>query len=127
MAIRYILETIQAAWKKGKVATVLSLDMAGAFDKVHHERLIHNLRERRIPKWITDYVLSFLTERSTTIAIPGYESPLKPTQCGIPQGSTISPILFLFFTADLLQGMRRTEAVGYADDTYLISVHNSTK
>ena len=50
MAIRYILETIQAAWKKGKVATVLLLDIAGAFNKVHHERLIHNLRERRIPK-----------------------------------------------------------------------------
>ena len=33
----------------------------------------------------------------------------------------------MFFTANLLQGMRRTEAVGYADDTYLISVHNSTK
>ena len=59
-ALRYILQSIQTAWKKGKVALVLSLDMTGAFDKVNHERLIHNLRCRRIPYWTTAFIASFL-------------------------------------------------------------------
>ena len=106
---------------------MLSLDIIGAFDKVNHERLIHNLRYRRILYWTTAFIAFFLKDRETTIAIPGYESSTVRVVCGIPQGSTISPILFLFFTASILEGMEYTEAVGFVDDTYLIVISNSTK
>ena len=53
---------------------MLSLDIIGAFDKVNYERLIYNLRCKRIPYWTIAFIASFLKDRETTIAIPGYES-----------------------------------------------------
>lgn len=44
----YLLERIQEAWNNKKIASLLLLDVAGAFDNVAHERLLHNLWKRRI-------------------------------------------------------------------------------
>ena len=42
--IHLMIERIYAAWNKNNVASMLLLDVAGAFDNVSHERLIHNLK-----------------------------------------------------------------------------------
>ena len=48
-AVHLILEKIYSAWgSKALIASMLSLDVAGAFDNVSHARLLHNLRKRRI-------------------------------------------------------------------------------
>jgi hypothetical protein len=49
-ALHLIIEKIYKAWNtgRGKVASLLLLDVSGAFDNVSHERLIHNLRTRRV-------------------------------------------------------------------------------
>ena len=68
------------------------MDVVGAYDSVTYRRLIHNLRKRKIPKWITDWVYSFLNERSTTLAIHSRVTGIFDIKTGIPQGSPISPI-----------------------------------
>ena len=47
-----------------------------------------------------------MLERRTRVAFNGYESEWIQTNSGIPQGSPISPILFLFFISELLEGMQ---------------------
>ena len=47
----YIVWNCSTANSK-KVASLLSLDIAGTFDNVSYERLLYNLRERRVPKKI---------------------------------------------------------------------------
>lgn len=51
-ALELPTEQIHTVWGQGndKVASLLSIDMAGAFDTVSYERLIHNLHKRRIPE-----------------------------------------------------------------------------
>jgi hypothetical protein len=44
--IYIILETIHEAWDKGKVASLLLLDVSGAYNNVSHQRLLHNLKKR---------------------------------------------------------------------------------
>ncbi len=50
-AIDFLVQQIQASWQnKDDVATLLSLDMTGAFDRVVLARLLHNLMERKVPE-----------------------------------------------------------------------------
>ncbi len=49
-AIHMLLEQIQGVWDSHTpVASLLMLDVSGAFDNVSHRRLLHNLKKRRIP------------------------------------------------------------------------------
>jgi hypothetical protein len=46
-ALYLLLEKIHAAWRAGyPIATLLTLDLTGAYDNVSHQRLLHNMRKR---------------------------------------------------------------------------------
>lgn len=51
-ALELLKEQVHAVWGQGqdKVASLLSINVAGAFDTGPHKRLIHNLRKRHIPE-----------------------------------------------------------------------------
>jgi len=126
-AIELMQASIQTAWKArpGCIVSMLSLDLSGAFDNVSHERLLAIIRAKGFPTWISGFVHSFLEDRKTKIAFPGYQSPWIHTKSGIPQGSPLSPILFLFFISELLAEFMRADsgslAYGFVDDTNLIT------
>ena len=50
-ALESITDAVHTVWSMGgaNVASLLSLDVAGAFDNVSHERLLHNLKVKGIP------------------------------------------------------------------------------
>jgi ribonuclease HI len=131
-AIQLILARVYQAWGEGKTASMLLLDVAGAYDMVSHERLLYNMRQMGLGALIP-WVQSFLTGRSTRIKLPnGYLSEAFPTPTGIPQGSPISPILFLLFNAPLvractLRGLHygESEAYGWVDDVCILAISNS--
>ena len=55
--------------------------------------------------WFLRFVRNFLTGRKTKITFAGYESDWIPTDAGIPQGSHLSLILFLFYISELLEDL----------------------
>jgi hypothetical protein len=72
-----------------------------------------------------------MTDRTTTLVVQGQESDAFPVEAGVPQGSTLSPILFLFYNAELLdicnQPRQRISAVGFADDINILTYGRSTE
>ena len=104
---------------------MLSLDLAGAYDNVSHERLLAILTRKGLPRWITAMIACFLQGRRTRIAYAGHESDWIETKAGIPQGSPLSPILFLFYISELLEKLQDPQAAtlgfGFVDDTNLIT------
>jgi ribonuclease HI/exonuclease III len=131
-AIQLITEKIHAIWgaNRQRVASLLSLDVSGAFDRVSHARLLHNLRKRQIPAAIINWTADFLKERETEIRLSDFTLASSKVFAGIPQGSPISPILYLFYNADLLDvcdNIRlRTSASGFIDDINIITYSKST-
>jgi ribonuclease HI len=118
-AMLILSENIHQAWKEGKVFTAIYLDVAGAFNNVHHQRLINNLRRRQIPPTLTNWIQSFLQDRSTQLHFNGCKSPSIPTLAGVPQGSPLSPLLYMFYNADLLDitdGQDNAFSLGFIDD-----------
>ncbi|OJJ54400.1 hypothetical protein ASPSYDRAFT_464520 [Aspergillus sydowii CBS 593.65] len=49
-------------------------------------------------RWLS----SFLGDRYTVLALSGFEQPRAPIATGIPQRLPLSPILYLFYKADLM-------------------------
>jgi hypothetical protein len=125
-ALELLSGTIQTAWKAKKaVVSVLGLDLAGAFDNVSHDRLLWVLRKMGFPEWLVQVVRSFLTKRRTRITFVDYTSRWFATEAGIPQGSTLSPALFIIVISELLEQFKTVSGdvlgFGFVDDTTLIT------
>ena len=109
----------------GGQTDVIYLDMAKAFDRVPHEKLMYKLEmfELRNPllAWIKDY----LTNRHHRVIIEGTTSDWKPVTSGVPQGSIIGPILFLVYINDIAENLSAgTSLPLYPDDAKCARVIN---
>ena len=119
-AMTVLTENIYKAWKEKLVYTAIFLDVAGAFNNVIRKRLAHNLRSRRMPQLIVLWINSFLSGRSTRLHFNSAKSNRISTPAGVPQGSPLSPLLYMYYNADLLEvshhgGM----SIGFIDDVVL--------
>jgi Ribonuclease HI len=131
-AIQLILDRVYKAWGIDRKVSMLLLDVSGAYDNVSHERLLYNIKKLGLGHFVP-WTQSFLQGRSTRIRLPGFLSDQIPTPTGIPQGSPISPILFLLFNTPLVDGCTllslpcggHTEAFGWVDDVCIVVVSES--
>ncbi|KAF4311355.1 hypothetical protein GTA08_BOTSDO13081 [Botryosphaeria dothidea] len=97
------LQRIYDAWREGKVLSLLSFDVKGAYNGVSRDVLLRRLRQRRIPEVLVKWVETFCSNRSASVVVNGETSRvIDLPQAGLPQGSPLSPMLFLFFNADLV-------------------------
>ena len=121
-AIHNMIDRIKTAWGKGKpVVSLLMLDVSEAYDNVSYDRLLHNLRKRRLGQ-LVPWVKAFLSNRSTRIRMPEGVSDRISTPTGIPQGSPISPIFYLIYNADLIENcVNGVTSNGWVDDVYFIA------
>jgi len=103
-ALELLVQQVRTVWRSKKhVATLLSLDILGAFDTVNPIRLLDTLRKKKLPAWIVLWVQAFMKDRSTSLVIQGYKTPTFSIDAGVPQGSPLSPILFLLYNSALLE------------------------
>lgn len=87
--------------------------MKGAYNGVCKERLLQRMRARGTPETLVRWIGSFCSDRTASIVVNGHLSGTQTLhQAGLPQGSPLSPICYIFFNADLVQ--RRIDANGGA-------------
>jgi hypothetical protein len=103
-ALVFLQEQIYTAWPGKKIVTLISFDVKGAYNGVCKDRLVQRMRARGIPEQLCRWTEAFCSERTASIQINGHAVRGRNLpQAGLPQGSPLSPILFLFFNADLVQ------------------------
>ncbi|RKL06834.1 hypothetical protein BFJ70_g16980 [Fusarium oxysporum] len=117
-----LIHDIEEAFARNKVVTLVTMDIQGAFDTVMRNRLVLRLREQGWPDHLARWVESFMMERSARVRYHDTTTPLSSLQCGLPQGSPVSPILFLLYTEPIYRLGNPQGRFGYADDTATLSV-----
>ena len=128
-AVHNLLEIIYAAWNKNEIASLLMVDVSAAYPNTSHKRLLHNLRKRKIDHKVVEWVASFLTNRQTIVKTNEHTTSKLSIDLGLPQGSPLSSILYLFYNADLLEdsAAKGVGAQGFIDDITLIATSKSTR
>ncbi|KAK6980809.1 hypothetical protein R3P38DRAFT_2389080, partial [Favolaschia claudopus] len=64
-AVLLLVQRIKDAWRRKHIASALLLDIS---------QLIHNLRRRGLPEQLVNWVVSFLTDRETTLQFDDFVS-----------------------------------------------------
>ena len=123
---RYAQSQLRRPRRRQHSAAIL-FDIKAAFDSVWHDGLIYKLNDFRLPPYIINYLISFLHNRTAAIEIENILSRPFNLKSGTPQGSPLSPILYIIYTADSMNGIpTHTEHGLFADDTALWTSGNTT-
>jgi len=96
--------------------STLFQDIKAGFDNGNASTLRARLLASRIPSYMVDWVSSFLSERTCTLLFQGSPNISSPVSEGTPQGSPISPLLFLLYVAPLHMSIPRGLIGSYVDD-----------
>ncbi|EKV17723.1 putative RNA-directed DNA polymerase from transposon X-element [Penicillium digitatum PHI26] len=108
----------EMALSQNKQVTLVTMDVQGAFDALLRRRLLKRMGEQGWPRELLLLVDSFLTGRKARVRLEGSTTPEYDVVCGTPQGSPLSPVLYMLYLAELLN-MDQTLRFGYADDLAL--------
>ncbi|XP_044715323.1 endonuclease-reverse transcriptase domain-containing protein [Hirsutella rhossiliensis] len=118
-ALVLLQERIYKAWRMGRVLSLVSFDVKGAYNGVCKERLLERMKARGIPSRLVKWVDAFCSERTASVVVNGHTSEQQAlAQAGLPQGSPLSPVAFLFFNADLVQRRisNSSGSIAFVDD-----------
>lgn len=78
------------------------LDLSAAFDTLDHQILLLHLKSYfGFTGSVLQWFRSCLTTRSEKVVIGEVASSLRQVESGVPQGSTLGPLLFVLYMAPL--------------------------
>lgn len=117
---------IKAKTEKQSCAS-LQFDLSSAFDMIDVDLLISKLQIYGLNKLALDVIRSYLSGRSQRVDYDGAQSGVVFILIGSPQGSGLSPLLFLILVSDLEEWVTEGILITYADDTsgYVVKSSNA--
>jgi len=102
------------------------MDVKGAYDHVAKYRLYKILQDLKLPINLISWVSAFLVNRLLRLAFDGQTQEFTTINSGVPQGSPVSPILFLIYIRDLFKSSD-VVWISYVDDVSITVTSSSIK
>jgi len=110
--------------KPMKRTVMALLDYSKAYDRTWKERLLSKLHDYGTPRQMTRWIEAFLRTRTAEVVINGTRSKRVRMKQGLPQGSVLSPLLFILFINDITKDIPAdVESPLFADDASLYATH----
>ncbi len=117
--------TIQIGKRNGYYTLAVMLDLEKAFDLLWVKGLLFKLYEMGVRGKMLSWIRDFLSHRKFQVQIASQRSTLRDMPNGSPQGSILSPLLFIILTNDLEATLSSSLTGWYADDFVLWKKHRN--
>jgi hypothetical protein len=118
--VALLVQRVGQSLNSNLATTLIALDANKAFDSVWHAGLLRCLDEHKLSCPTRRWVAAFLRDRQASVLEDGSLSRTFATAAGVPQGSPLSPLLYILYTATMpLPRGRLLGASVYADDVAL--------
>lgn len=98
-----LVAKVETAWSENNIALVLLLDVNGVFNQVSRAQLLKRMMQVGIASNLVRWVDSFLSNGQAMLVNDGRTGQTRSTQAGVPQGSSVSPVLFVRFVSAMFQ------------------------
>jgi hypothetical protein len=124
--LKLLTKQIHTIWNmnKDKMTTLLSMNVIEAYDHVSREKLLHNLKKKRISTWIVAWTNSFMQNRRINLIVKTKQTIMSNVNVDILQKSSMSSILYLFYNANLLklfeQSSRKMIVIDFVNDINIL-------
>lgn len=120
-ALNDLASIIEKNMNSNQTSILTSIDVAGAFDNPKYSTIDQALESINTRKYIRNWIQSMLKNRC--ISLDNDEKYYNPTK-GCPQGSTISPLLWLLIINPLIIALNNKSiiCIAYADDLIIIVI-----
>ena len=118
-------QSILQALENNAAVDVVYLDFAKAFDKVDYNVLLKKLKSIGITGNVLKWLADFLIGRRQKVKVCGQLSSEGPVHSGVPQGSSLGPLLFLIMVSDIDCSVKYASVSSFADDTRMLMKINS--
>ena len=126
LAVANVYDYLVLNKDKGNVAYRIFVNLKKAFEPVDHSILLKKLDWYDIRGIALDIICGYLHNRFQYSRINNINSNLKPINCGVSQGSTLGPFLFLIYVHTVNDIFTVTfKTCLFADDTnFTLSAKN---
>ena len=127
LALLSVMERVYEAIETKKNLLFLTIDLRKAFEVIRHDILLAKLENLGIRGTILDWFESYLSNRKHQTKVNDTLSNTLKVKTGVPEGSSLGPLLFLIYINDMQNIFQENELTIFADDTTLVLSHEDTQ
>jgi hypothetical protein len=110
----------------GKQVTIVTINVQGVFNTLLVNKLLQRIIEQGWPPPLLHLIRSFLSKKRVRVRLEDSTTGCHSVACGTPQGSSLSPAIYMLYLAKLLN-QDLTFRFRYADDLCLYRASLSLK
>ena len=116
-ALAHYIDYLLSGLKHEKYTVSIFMDLSKAFDVLNHNILKTKLEHYGFRSNFLNFIMNFIQNREYFVSANGHISHTKTVNIGVPQGSTLGPLLFLLYINDMINCSNILKFSLFADDS----------